>query len=436
MTARRSPVGLGLSITLLAAVAAFTALGPAGVAGAQEPGAKAGAPGAATVEGVLRKTADFYKNAKSVAVEINRVQKLGPQKMEMTTTVAFQRPNRIAVRSKTTMPMVDVVCDGKTLFLSIPAMKKYTEGEAPATVAALMGDQFAASSLQFTMIADLCSDDPYKTLMEGVTKSNYAGLDTVDGGAKAHHLKFIRDQFDWEMWVDADGDPLVSRVVIDLTKMVANGPAAAQLKGQKLEMVQDFQGWQIDKGVDQKSFAFAPAGAEKVNSFMEALGGGGEEAPSPLLGKPAPDVTLKVLEEGKGEFKLKEHKGEHVVMLDFWATWCGPCVMELPVLSEVAEAYKDKGVVFCAVNQQEEPAEIRTFLKQKKLTFTVGLDSNGSVGNAYGANAIPLLVLIDKKGVVRSVHVGYSPEIKATLKKELDALLAGKDLAAPAAGKK
>ncbi len=64
-------------------------------------------------------------------------------------------------------------------------------------------------------------------------------------------------------------------------------------------------------------------------------------------------------------------------MLDFWATWCPPCVEELPILSKVAEAYKDKGVVFCAVNQQEKPAKINTFLKDKKLNFTVGARFGG-----------------------------------------------------------
>ena len=62
---------------------------------------------------------------------------------------------------------------------------------------------------------------------------------------------------------------------------------------------------------------------------------------------------MKQLEEG--EFKLKDHRGERVVMMDFWATWCGPCVMELPILTEVAESYKDKGVVFFGVNLQEKP---------------------------------------------------------------------------------
>ncbi len=84
------------------------------------------------------------------------------------------------------------------------------------------------------------------------------------------------------------------------------------------------------------------------------------------------------------------------------------------------------------MNQLEPADEIRTFLDQKKLEVTVCLDSDGSVGQAYGANAIPMLVLIDKAGVVQRVHVGFSPNIEATLKTELDALLAGTDLASEA----
>ena len=279
------------------------------------------------------------------------------------------------------------------------------------------------------MIPDLCSSDPYAKLTHGVSKSTYSGLETLDG-AKAHHMKFNQEQFDWEMWVAAEGDPLVRRLVIDQTKLLAKSPMAEQFKGKKMEMTLDFKGWQFNKELDPKTLAFdPPAGAEKVGSFMQGLGGGDGGSPpsSPLVGKPAPNVSLKLLD--KGEFQLKEHRGEHVVMLDFWATWCPPCVRELPILAEVAAAYKDKGVVFCAVNEQEKPEKIRDFLKEKKLEFTVALDSQGAVGNAYHADAIPLLVLIDKKGVVQSVHLGFDPGIKATLTKELDALLAGKTLA-------
>ena len=88
-------------------------------------------------------------------------------------------------------------------------------------------------------------------------------------------------------------------------------------------------------------------------------------------------------------------------MLDFWATWCGPCVQELPILTEVAESYKGKGVAFFAINLRETPEQIKKFQEEKKLKFTVALDTEGDTGTAYNANAIPMLVLVDKKGVVR-----------------------------------
>ncbi|MGC8639592.1 MAG: DUF2092 domain-containing protein [Isosphaeraceae bacterium] len=402
-----------------------------GVLQGQEPGQKSAQPGAPTVETVLRRTTDFYKQARSISAELKRVQKIGPQTVRMTSSIAFQRPNRFAMRTKGAMGGLDVVCDGKKLYLLLGPLHKYTEAAAPASLDALMSDQIIQGILQGSLLPDLCAAHPYQKLMEGVKSAQYVGEEALDG-VKAHHLKFTQEQFDWEMWVAAQGDPLIRRVVLDLTKTLANSPAVAQFKNQKLELSEDFKNWQINRGVDEKTFAFQPpAGAEKVGSFMEALGGGGKEAPSPLLAKPAPEVNLKLLD--KGEFRLVDACKSHIVMLDFWATWCDPCVQELPILADVAAAYKDKGVTFCAINQQEKPDQIHKFLKEKKLAITVALDTEGKVGTAYQVEGIPTLVLIDRKGVVQSVHVGYSPDIKRTLGKELDALLAGKDLAKEAA---
>ena len=191
----------------------------------------------------------------------------GPVKLQLTTSVAFERPNKLALHSKGAMQQaIDVVSNGKTVFMSVPSMKKYIEAEAPATLEELLKDPLGTAAVQFTLMAELSAADPYEKLMQGVTSTSYAGLETIDG-AKAHHLKFVQDQFDWELWTAAEGDPLVLRVVNDLTKSVANSPMAAQLKGQKLEMVQDFKGWKIDRGVDEKSFAFEPpAGSQEVRT--------------------------------------------------------------------------------------------------------------------------------------------------------------------------
>jgi hypothetical protein len=97
---------------------------------------------------------------------------------------------------------------------------------------------------------------------------------------------------------------------------------------------------------------------------------------------------------------------------------------------EVAKEYKAKGVALYGINQREDKKTIDKFLKKEKYDLTVALDEEGKVGDAYGAEGIPLLAIVDKKGIVQSIHVGYSPGLKKTLRKELDAILAGKNLAA------
>lgn len=153
------------------------------------------------------------------------------------------------------------------------------------------------------------------------------------------------------------------------------------------------------------------------------------EEESTLVGKPAPAIEQELLDGSR--FSLKEQLGKSVVVLDFWATWCGPCVMEMPIIAKVADEYRDKGVSLYCVNQREDGDTIRSFLQEKDFKPAVCLDPQGEAGRAYGADAIPLLVVVDKAGVVRNVHVGYSPDIGEMLKAELDALLAGTDTVTP-----
>ena len=86
-----------------------------------------------------------------------------------------------------------------------------------------------------------------------------------------------------------------------------------------------------------------------------------EEEVSELQGQPAPPFTLGLF--GLGQADLAAHKGKEIVVLDFWATWCGPCVMALPILTEVTDAYSNKGVVFYAVNERDDPVAVRDFLR-------------------------------------------------------------------------
>jgi thiol-disulfide isomerase/thioredoxin len=157
-------------------------------------------------------------------------------------------------------------------------------------------------------------------------------------------------------------------------------------------------------------------------------------AASALVGKPAPPIDLERL--GGGRFRSADYVGKEVVMVDIWATSCGPCRKELPILAAVAREYRSRGLVFCAVSLGDERQKVAEFIRGERLNVAVGLDEKGAVAGAYHAHAIPMLILIDKAGIVRFVHIGLRPDLKATLHAEIDGLLSAKAVAVEIAGEK
>ena len=117
---------------------------------------------------------------------------------------------------------------------------------------------------------------------------------------------------------------------------------------------------------------------------------------SELVGTKATDFSLNLLDGS--EFKLSKNKGK-VVVLNFWATWSGPCVRSLPSMIEAANTFDPDKVVFIAVNQMEATELIKTYIEQKEWKMTVGLD-NGKVGNLFDVSSIPQVVIIDQEGKI------------------------------------
>jgi len=149
---------------------------------------------------------------------------------------------------------------------------------------------------------------------------------------------------------------------------------------------------------------------------------GAADGPKQLIGKDAPDFKLALL--SGGEVELSKLEGKNVVLLDFWATWCGPCRQVMPALLEVSNEYKSKGVRYLAVNLREDKDKINSYLKSAKLDIEVPLDKEGEIAKLYHVSGIPTMAIVDKKGIVREVHVGASANIKDDLKKALDKILA------------
>ncbi len=153
----------------------------------------------------------------------------------------------------------------------------------------------------------------------------------------------------------------------------------------------------------------------------DASGDGSSGTESPLVGKAAPLFDLDLLDGRK--FRLAETKGR-VIVLDFWATWCGPCVQAMPQVERTVRDFADQGVQLVAVNIEETPKQIQALLSRHKLEVTVALDRDGVVAGRYGATAIPQTVIIDRDGNVARVFVGGGPhlgeQLADALRKVLD----------------
>jgi peroxiredoxin len=121
---------------------------------------------------------------------------------------------------------------------------------------------------------------------------------------------------------------------------------------------------------------------------------------------PAPAFTLTTLEGQPSG--LSQYKGQ-VVMVNFWATWCGPCQQEMPLLDQMYKKYKPAGFTLIGVNVDKEAPAVKALLTRKPVSFPVLLDPANSVSKAYHVDEMPSSVIIDRKGVIRYVHRGYKP---------------------------
>ncbi len=139
-----------------------------------------------------------------------------------------------------------------------------------------------------------------------------------------------------------------------------------------------------------------------------------------LEGAPAPDFTLKSL---SGEnLRLSEFRGE-VVMINFWATWCGPCRQELPELEALHRQYGQRGFRLLGVNIDDDRQRAVDMAKTLGVSFPVLFDTRKEVSRLYGVHAMPMTLLVDRDGEGRHVHLGYRRGYERTYLEQLRALL-------------
>jgi thiol-disulfide isomerase/thioredoxin len=430
-------------------------------------------------DAVLKQTLEHYQSLKGVSVTMKLDIQMeegiagGPMMADSMSQVAhgvLLRPNIFAFwpQVKENDPMAamgmvspTVYSNGKQVISAIASKKIYETSPAPESFAAMIGgdenvDEMSAWQMIVgaEVVLELMSvdseievadhedhaghggqgaddDEEAAGILELLEDADYKGIEGE--GQDAHHVFLVEnpgEEFDgisFEVFVSATGKPWVTALKPQMDDLDTGMPEG-------MTVTMRFNDWTPADAVPSAAMIVPGEDWKKVDSLMDELMGGGmvqEDAPEPPApakalgeGDKAANFTLDTL--GGPSFTLADNQGK-VVVLDFWATWCGPCVAGLPVVTKVMRDYADKGVVFVAVNLRESPDKVSAFMNKKKWNFTVAFDSDGAIANKYGVTGIPHSVIVDQKGVIHSVHVGFggAEATDKMLREELDGLIGG-----------
>jgi cytochrome c biogenesis protein CcmG/thiol:disulfide interchange protein DsbE len=160
--------------------------------------------------------------------------------------------------------------------------------------------------------------------------------------------------------------------------------------------------------------------------LLPACGGGGgggaksAESGHPLVGSPAPDFDLPAQSGGK-RASIAAAKGK-VALVDFWATWCGPCRASFPKYQALSDKYGDR-LAIIGIAEDDEPDGIEEFAKSTGASFTLAWDSGKSVAGSYQPETMPTSYLVDSNGLVRYVHAGFREGDEQTIDEKIKSLL-------------
>ena len=386
------------------------------------------------------RTLQGYRDSTTVAIYTERP---GQETKKTTPTrLAFERPNRFRLDTKGHGHETAMVSDGMMLTSYLDArwvegQKQYTQKKAPekATAADLRSRMGGlGGGILFPI---LMSDDPLKELMEDAEGVKKLGREKLDGtpvtvleltvpvsSLEGAQIPFRggTEPIKVAVWIGKE-DYLIRQIAFepDMEQAAQGMPEEQrQWMPEKMVVTERHTAIEIDPAFPEETFTFVPPeGSKLVDEFGPP---GASKDKSEFIGQPTPDFVLNDI-DGK-EVKLADFEGQ-VLILDFWATWCGPCREEMPTFFALQNQYEDDGfsVIGIAINDTAE--KVRSYAEKEELNFPL-LMGDDRVQKDYGnVTAIPTSFVIDKQEIVRYAYVGTPPEM-LDFQRHVEELLAEK----------
>jgi peroxiredoxin/outer membrane lipoprotein-sorting protein len=328
------------------------------------------------------------------------------QNLEVPVVAVAERSGRLRLEIRHPQMGMSLVADGKQSVKYLAQLNQYTKQAFQAPNADSIGGMLPPP--QGSPLTR------YFDLLQGLKGAQITGAESIEIGGQPNDCWVVRCDVTPPQALAADSaaravgtfwvDQARSLVLRDSTSIQMRNPA----NGEPMQMVQitDFSVGRVNEPLPDSVFAFvAPEGAKEVTTFGAQ---GAPQAESELVGKKAPPFTLTGVKGSS--VSLSKYRGR-VVVLDFWASWCGPCRVEMPRVQKIYQDLKGKGLVVFGINLLEDAATVKAYLaKNPSYTFPILLDKTGKVSGDYKADAIPTLVVIGKDGLIKSYFRGVREE--------------------------
>ncbi|WP_169975176.1 TlpA family protein disulfide reductase [Tautonia rosea] len=380
-------------------------------------------------------------------IDGDRIERFDPFRL------SYSRPDRFAVQA----PGSRIVSDGEQMLSVVTPAGHYELTAAPDEASV---EVMAVSAVGSAVLGDpigpplplvlglLTGEEPGRTIPNGPDQLTIED----DREWQGHTVRVLRvpmlGRTNWRLFLDPESFLIVGGEAI----MAAESIAELSPPGLTLDEVSvSWSAGEIstappaEDDEDNPFLTEPPPGMARLGPLLDPEARAREEAArlaaDPRVGTPAPQFTVSLLnDEGLGEeIRAVDLEGK-VVLIDFWATWCGPCLKELPEVAGLIDAYAeadradDLRILCVSIDEGGDDAqslakELLTFLDRNDLKLRrpplaeVALDANGKMARAFGVRAIPSVLLIGSDGTIRAVITGFDPEFRRKMSGQIDQLL-------------